>query len=91
MLEWRAELDHDWSMPIGSLSKGLKKRLPSEMWTQLEATYAGAGIEENWEALFRTMRFFRKVAIEVGAGLGYVYPYELDERVTAFVQEMQRR
>jgi len=69
----------------------LKKKLPPEIWSQLEAAYAGADIAENWEALFRAMALFRKVAMEVGEALGYEYPLELDERVTAFVKEMQRR
>jgi len=90
MLEWRMELDHNWSATIGSLSKGLKKKLPSEIWSQLEASYAGADMEENWEALFRTMALFRQVAIEVGQGLGYTYPLDLDQRVTAFVQNMRQ-
>jgi aminoglycoside 6-adenylyltransferase len=90
MLEWRAELDHGWSIPVGSLGKGLKKRLPPEIWSQLESAYAGADIAENWEALFRTMALFRQVAIEVGEGLGYAYPHDLDRRVTAYVNNMQR-
>ena len=89
MLEWRMELDHGWSMPTGALGKGLKKRLPPEIWSQLENTYAGADIAGNWEALFRTMALFRQVAIEVGEGLGYDYPHELDQRVTDYVKDMQ--
>jgi aminoglycoside 6-adenylyltransferase len=89
MLEWRMELDHGWSVPTGALGKGLKKRLPSEVWSQLENTYVGADLADNWEALFRTMALFRQVAIEVGEGLGYAYPYDLDQRVTAYVKEMQ--
>jgi aminoglycoside 6-adenylyltransferase len=90
MLEWHVGLHHDWSVPVGSLGKGLKKRLPPELWSQLHATYAGADVADNWEALFRTMTLFRQVAIEVGEGLGYSYPLDLDQRVTAHVQEMQR-
>ena len=91
MLEWRMELDHGWSMPAGALGKGLKKRLPPEIWSKLENTYAGADIADNWESLFRTMALFRQVAIEVGEGLGYVYPHDLDQRVNDFVRKMQRR
>ncbi|RPJ22452.1 MAG: hypothetical protein EHM33_23475 [Chloroflexi bacterium] len=91
MLEWRMELDHNWSVPARVLGKGLKKRLPPEIWSQLEGTYAGADIADNWEALFRTMTLYRQVAQEVGEGLGYAYPFELDRRVTAFVKEMQQR
>jgi aminoglycoside 6-adenylyltransferase len=89
MLEWLVGLEHNWSVPTGSLGKGLKKRLPSEIWSQLENTYAGGNVEENWGALFRTITLFRQVAMEVGAGLGYEYPLELDRRVTAFAQRMR--
>lgn len=91
MLEWRMELDHGWSAPTGALGKGLKKRLPSEIWSKLESTYAGAEIADNWEALLRTMALFRQVATEVGKQLGYAYPLEMDERVTNYVQQMRHR
>jgi aminoglycoside 6-adenylyltransferase len=91
MLEWLMGVNHNWSLPTGSLGKGLKKKLPSEIWSQLEASYAGADTADNWEALFRTMALFRRVAKEVGKGLGYDYPLDLDERVTAFVKDMQQR
>lgn len=91
MLEWRMELDHAWSAKTGVLGKGLKKGLPPELWSQLEETYAGANIEDNWQALFRTLALYRRVAMEVGERLGYGYPLELDQRVTDFVQKMQRR
>ncbi len=90
MLEWWMELDHAWSLKTGVLGKGLKKRLPSALWAQLEGTYAGAGIEENWTALLRTLALFRQVASEVAAQLGYTYPLALDQGVTAYVQKMQR-
>jgi aminoglycoside 6-adenylyltransferase len=90
MLEWHVGLQHDWSVAVGSLGKGLKKYLPPELWSQLEATYAGADVADSWEALFRTMALFRQVTIEVGEGLGYSYPLDVDQRVTSFVQNMQR-
>jgi aminoglycoside 6-adenylyltransferase len=89
MLEWRMELDHDWSEPTGVLGRGLKKKLPPKIWSKLEKTYAGAGINENWDALFSTISLFRDVGIDVAKSLGYVYPYDLDQKVTTFVQEMR--
>jgi aminoglycoside 6-adenylyltransferase len=88
LLEWKVGLDYNWSIPVGALGKALKKRLPPEMWSQLEKSYAGADVAQNWEALFHTMSLFRQVAMEVGNKLGYAYPLELDERVTAYVKEM---
>jgi len=37
------------------------------------------------------MKLFRQVAVEVGEGLGYEYPHDLDQRVTAYVKDMQHR
>jgi aminoglycoside 6-adenylyltransferase len=91
MLEWLMGVHHNWSLPTGSLGKGLKKKLPPEIWSRLEDSYAGANTADNWEALFRTMALYRQVAMEVGKGLGYDYPLDLDARVTAFVKDMQRR
>jgi aminoglycoside 6-adenylyltransferase len=88
MLEWRMECDHDWSVPTGALGKGLKKRLPPEIWSRLESTYVGAGIADNWEGLFRTLALFRDVVIEVADHLGYAYPHDLDRRVTTYVQHI---
>jgi aminoglycoside 6-adenylyltransferase len=89
MLEWRMELDRDWSAPVGVLGRGLKSRLPPEIWARLESTYVGAGIEENWEALFRTLALFYEVAVEVGGQLGYAYPHDVHRRVVAYAQQVR--
>jgi aminoglycoside 6-adenylyltransferase len=85
MLEWRMECDHDWSVSPGVNGKGLRKRLPPAIWNELEGTYAGAGIEDNWNALFRLVGLFRHVARH----LGYTYPEDLDRRVMEHVQHMR--
>jgi aminoglycoside 6-adenylyltransferase len=90
LLEWRVGIDHDWSVPTGSLGKGLKRYLPPDIWAELEQTYVGARVEDNWEALMKTMTLFRRVAVEVGAHLGYTYPYDLDQRVTAYVEHFKQ-
>lgn len=91
MLEWRMEIDHSWSLKTGVLGKGLKKRLPPEIWADLEATYSGVGVEENWAALFKTIDFFRKVAIEVGDHLGYKYPQDLHQRVVDYLRRVHEK
>jgi aminoglycoside 6-adenylyltransferase len=90
VLEWRIEIDQDWSVPVGFLGKGLKKRLPPEIWDQVEQTYAGARLADNWEALARTMALFRQVAVEVGEHLGYAYPDDLHQRVRAYVEKIRQ-
>jgi aminoglycoside 6-adenylyltransferase len=90
LLEWRVQIDHGWSLPVGFLGKGLKKHLSAGMWAQVEQTCAGASIADNWAALAHTMELFRQVAIEVGARLGYAYPDELHQRVSAYVEQIRQ-
>jgi aminoglycoside 6-adenylyltransferase len=90
LLEWRMEIDHGWSVPAGSLGKGLKKRLPPDIWVEVERTYVGARLEDNWEALAHTLDLFRRVAVEVGKHLGYAYPHDLHQRVSAYVDQIRR-
>jgi aminoglycoside 6-adenylyltransferase len=90
MLEWRIEIDHDWSVKPGVLGRGLKQLVPADTWSELESTYVGAGSEENWAALFRTTALFRWVASEVGEALGYAYPQQVDDQVTAYLEGVRR-
>jgi aminoglycoside 6-adenylyltransferase len=90
LLEWRIEIDQHWSVPVGFLGKGLKKRLPPDIWDQVEQTCVGARVADNWEALARTMALFRQVAVQVGEDLGYAYPDDLHQRVWAYVEQIKR-
>jgi aminoglycoside 6-adenylyltransferase len=90
VLEWRIELGRDWSLRPGAYGRGLERLLPPGLAAELAATDVGAGIEENWEALFATAALFRRVATEVGAALGYTYPLaDVDEPVTAHLEAVR--
>lgn len=89
MLEWRVELDHNWSIGLGAYGKNMKKYVKPEIWSELESTYVGAGKEENWEAFFKTITLFREVAMEVAGHLGYSYPYSLDQRVVKYLDRIK--
>ena len=90
MLEWHAEIEHQWSLKPGPYGRRLKQYVRPDLWTELEGTYTGAGLEENWEALFRTIALMRRVASEVGKQLGYSYPDELEQRVIDYLSRVRR-
>jgi aminoglycoside 6-adenylyltransferase len=89
MLDWRVEIDHGWNHKPGTLGKGIQKVLPADLWQDVKATYVGADIEANWDAMFLMMKTFGATAREVGAALGYRYPQELEDRVTEHVRAMR--
>jgi aminoglycoside 6-adenylyltransferase len=90
LLVWRMEIEHGWSVPADLLGKGLKKRLPPDIWAQVEQTFAGAQVADNWEALAHTLGVFRQIAVEVGEHLGYAYPHDLHQRVSAYVEQIKQ-
>jgi aminoglycoside 6-adenylyltransferase len=89
MLEWRIEIDHDWSLRPGASGKGLKKLLPMDVYRSLERTYVGPCVADNWMALFDTIALFRTVPTEVANHLGYEYPRDLDDRVIAYLRGVE--
>jgi aminoglycoside 6-adenylyltransferase len=89
MLEWRVQCDRDWSVSTGVNGKGLKTYLPAEIWAGLEDSFAGAEIEANWDALFRMIDLFRRVAREVASHLEYTYLEDLDRLVTEHAHRMR--
>jgi len=89
MLEWRMEEKYNWQLKPGAHGKGLKKYIEPKIWSQLESTYVGAGIDENWEALLRTLELFRQVAIDVADQLCYTYPDDLHQHVLAYMQNIR--
>lgn len=89
LLEWRMELEHQWSVKPDPYRRRLKQWLRSDLWSELERTYTRAGVEANWAALGATMELMRRVAIEVGERMGYSYPHGMEQRVLAFLQQVR--
>jgi aminoglycoside 6-adenylyltransferase len=57
LLEWRVEIDHDWSLKPGRSGRGLERSLPSDIWLELASTYVGLDLEDNWAALSAPRRY----------------------------------
>ncbi|HYF92657.1 MAG TPA: aminoglycoside 6-adenylyltransferase [Symbiobacteriaceae bacterium] len=89
LLEWYAEVQHNWSVRPGVKGRGLKRILDTDTWAELEHTYAGAGIEENWAALFAMAGLVRRVARSVAESLGLNYPEQADLDVTAYLEKVR--
>ncbi len=90
LLEWWVGIDTNWSLKAGAYGKGLHKHVQPDVWSELEKTYVGVGIEENWVALFMTIDLFRRVAVEVGERLGYEYLHEMDRRMMVYLHNVKK-
>ncbi len=90
LLEWHIELAHDWKVSPGNHGRRMKKWLRSDLWAALESTYTGAGIEENWQALYRLMDLMHTVGVEVGEKLGFTYPESIEQRMRVYLGKLKR-
>lgn len=89
ILEWHIEMENDWKVKPGNYGRRIKKWLRSDLWDDLASTYTGAGIEENWQALYRLMDLMHKVGNEVGEKLGFTYPEEIEQRMRVFLAKLK--
>lgn len=86
MIVWRSEIDHNWKFKAGQYGRRLKQWIRTDLWEDLAATYVGPGIEENWEALFKTLALFEKVAKEVADLMGFTYPEDMHRRSMGYLE-----
>ncbi len=89
MLAWYIGMQTHFSRNPGKLGKYFKQYLEPELWELLLKTYAGAGYDQSWEALFAMGDLFRQVALLVAGHFGFEYPYADDRRVTAHLQHVR--
>lgn len=89
LLEWHLEHEHDWKVKPGNHGRRIKKWLRPDLWTDLEKTYAGAGIEENWQALYHLMDLMHKVGVEVGKMYGFPYPESIEQRMRVYLARLR--
>jgi len=89
LLTWYIGLQHDWAVNSGLYGKWFKAYLPPALWAAFERTYAGVDYDALWEALFEAGALVREVGLALADALGYDYPIEDDERVSAYLRKVR--
>jgi aminoglycoside 6-adenylyltransferase len=89
VIEWFIGLQNNWSVNTGVRGRKFKSYLDERTWSEYESTFAGPGIEENWQAFFNAVALFRRTAVAVGETLGYEYPSKIDREMTEYYRRIQ--
>lgn len=89
IIEWYIASQFDWKISTNKYGRFFKQYLDTETWKELEKTFAGNEIEENWNALFATSNLFRRLAMSIAAETGYSYPQKLDTEITAYLNKIK--
>jgi len=89
VLCWYVGMKTDWKTNPGTMGRWLKKHLDPDVWSEVELTFAGADLEDNWRAMFKMAELFGKLASGVGTHLGFTYPIEVDRNVTEYLSRIR--
>ena len=89
MVNWHIGIRTEFQVNPGKYGKYFERYLEPEKWELLLQTYADAGYENNWRALFAMGDLFRAVGVPVAEHFGYAYPRGEDERVTAHLRHVR--
>ncbi len=89
MLRWHIGVKTQFSRNPGKLGKYFQRYLEPELWNMLGRTYADAGYDNTWEALFTMCDLFRRVALPIADQFGFDYPRDDDRRVSAHLKHVR--
>ncbi|WP_240371230.1 aminoglycoside 6-adenylyltransferase [Anoxybacteroides rupiense] len=90
MVEWYIGVQYDWKVNPNKHGRWFKRYLDEETWIELESTFVGSNIEDNWTALFGMADLFTKLSAKVGQSLGYTYPSKVEEKIREYLLQVRR-
>lgn len=86
VLEWHSHAHHGPDYDTWDRGRFLEEWADPRAVVALRDVFARYDVDDTWRALFASMRLFRWLAEETAARLGYHYPKQLDDQVTAWVE-----
>ncbi len=73
MIEWFIGSRNQWDVTTNKYGRLFKKYLSTAEWEELESTFAGADMDENWVACGNMIDIFDRMAQAVSKVQGYFY------------------
>jgi aminoglycoside 6-adenylyltransferase len=89
MLAWYVGVQTGFLGNPGKFGKYLDRYLEPELWDMLQKTYADAGYDNTWDALFAMCALFRLIATRVAEHFGFDYLQGDDDRVSAHLEHVR--
>lgn len=85
MVTWWIGVESGFAADPGKMGRYFEKHLAPHHWAQYVQTFPDADPDHMWRALSAMGELFREAATVVGHSLGYAYPSQQDENVSAYL------
>lgn len=90
MIEWHEEARGEWREKLPANGKHMRLWVEEKTWRDLHKVFAHFDLQDSWRALTHTMGIFRELAKETSQMLGYRYPYEVDQKLSGFIADLEK-
>ncbi len=87
IIEWQIGLENNWSVTTNKYGRYFKRFLSDSEWKQIETTFAGANIEDNWQAFYTLVELFTSIARKIAIELQFHYPDAQEKKMLAYYQK----
>lgn len=89
MIEWHIGSQNNWKVSTNKHGRYFTKYLDQDIWQEVQATFAGSDIDENWQAFLKMNQLFTKLAKELASRLDYQYPHEQETKILEYYKQSQ--
>jgi aminoglycoside 6-adenylyltransferase len=89
MLEWQEATKHDWNFSPKNCGKEMQSWLNKSASEDLQYCFGKFDKHDDWQALYNTVKLYRKIAIETAHILHYKYNQKLDTHISDFIEELK--
>jgi aminoglycoside 6-adenylyltransferase len=89
MVIWNLQSKNDWKVKTHSEGKKMYSWLDDETIETIGSAYSGFNRNESWKSLLNTIEIFRKISKETAYALDYLYPDNVDENISRYIEKMR--
>lgn len=90
LIEWYIASTYNWKdITTNKHGRLFKKYLPEELWKQIEATFSGSNINDNWSALYSAADLVHELGTILSDRLSFEYPQKLENDIRKYLDEVR--
>lgn len=89
MLEWQAHAEHGWDHDTWHAGKFIAEWAGPDEYAALREVFAHFDLEDGWRAMHARLALFHRLARDTAARLGFPYPTEMEEKISACVEAIR--
>lgn len=89
VIAWHLGAKSNWTNNPGVCGRYFHRQMGPDHWQMVLDTYAGSDVEDNWRALFASLKLVRVFGRETAKLLNYPYPEAHHDRIFLYLNKVK--